>query len=323
MNLIQFACNSEEKNVKFSQLKSFWLIALGSMCLQACASTTPLNESGPAASDLSSDNLDLLFATEFPVASKDEALAKATRAYRDGEFDKAQFYLVRALKFDLTDADILAQIGNLHVRQGDTALAARSFQFALQQQPEHAPSLEGMGLLYFKAEKHSEAQKYLEKAVANTPNLWRAYNALGVISDRQKNFELAQTYYDAALEIQPSSDSVLINRGYSKYLNENYHEAALDFYTVAKRSDNGKAWRNLALVYGKQGWYEDALECFLETADERDAYNETGAIAMANGDKEEALRYLTEAVRLSPTYFAKAEKNLIELRKNMSRSYVN
>lgn len=309
--------------MKFRQLNCFWLFVVSVMCLQGCASTSPANEGDLAASDLSSENLDLLFATEFPVASKDEALMKATRAYREGEFGKAQFYLVQALKFDSTDADILAQIGNLHVRQGDSSLAARAFQFALQQQSEHAASLEGMGLLYFESGNDDEARKHLERAVAIVPSLWRSYNVLGVISDRQKDFELAQAYYDAALEIQPLSDSVLINRGYSKYLNKKYREAALDFYTVAKRSDNAKAWWNLGLVYGKQGWYADALDCFLETADERDAYNETGAIAMTNGDTEKALHYLTEAIRLSPTYFAEAEKNLAALYQNNSRSYVN
>ncbi len=309
--------------MNFWQLRRFWLVAVILTCVQGCTSTAPADAGGAAARELSSENLDLLFATEFPVASKDEAVIKATRAYRAGEFDKAQFYLVQALKFDLTDADILAQIGNLHVRQGNASLAARSFQFALQQSPDHAASLEGMGLLYFKSGNDEQARSHLERAVASVPTLWRSYNALGVISDRQENFELAQTYYDVALEIQPSSDSILINRGYSKYLNKNYHEAALDFYAVAKRSNSAKAWWNLGLVYGKQGWYEDALECFLEAADEREAYNETGAIAMSNGDTEEALHYLTEAIRLSPTYFAEAEKNLAALYQSNSRSYVN
>lgn len=306
--------------MKCPQLKSIWLVAIGVILLQACTSTSPVFESDPAISDISGESLDLLFATEFPVDSKGEALAKATRAYRNGEIDKAQFYLVQALKFDLTDADVLAQIGNLHVRQGDNRLAAKAFQFALQQKPEHAAALEGMGLLYFKAGNDDAAMKHLDLAIASAPKLWRSYNALGVIADRQKDFELAQSYYDAALEIQPEADSILINRGYSKYLNNDFREAALDFYTVVKRSDNDKAWRNLGLVYGKQGWYDDALECFLETADEREAYNETGAIAMENGDTEEAFRYLTEAVRLSPTYYAQAEKNLAQLRTKNSPS---
>jgi tetratricopeptide (TPR) repeat protein len=262
------------------------LIAIGVIWLQGCASTPSANETGPAVSEFSSENLDLIFATEFPVASKDEALVKAASAYRDGKLDEAQFYLVRALKFDKSDTEVLVQIGNLHARQGNTKLAARAFQFALQQEPEHAASLEGMGLLYFKARNDDEAQKHLELAIASAPSLWRSYND-------------------------------------SKYLSEDYHAAALDFYAVTERSNNKRAWRNLALVYGKQGWYDDALETFLRIGEESYAYNETGVIAMSNGDTDEALHYLTEAVRTSPTYFAQAEKNLAELRKKGSRSYVN
>ena len=309
--------------MKFHRFKSSWLIAIGLICLQGCATTSPVEASDAALRDLSAENLDLLFATEFPVASKDEALMKAARAYREGEIDKAQLYLVRALKFDMSDADLLAQIGNLHIQQNNAQLAARAFQLALQQQPQHPSSLEGMGLLYFNAGNDDKAKEHLERAVESAPNSWRSYNALGVIADRQKDFEQAQSYYNAALEIQPLADVVLINRGYSKYLNKDYEAAARDFYDVTQRSDNNKAWRNLALVYATQGWYEDALETFLVAEDEPDAYNETGAIAMENGDIEEAYRYLSEAVRLSPTYFAQAEKNLAELRKQNSRNYMN
>lgn len=291
--------------------------------IQGCTSTSPVQESNAAVSELGGDNLDLLFATEFPVATKEEALLKATQAYRDGNFDKAQFYLVRALKFDISDADVLAQIGNLHVRKGDSLLAARAYRFAIQQQPQHAASLEGMGLLLFRAGEDGKAKSYLEQAVANTTNLWRCYNALGVIADRENDFDLAQHYYDIALEIQPLADAVLINRGYSKFLDKDYHSAAVDFYAVAERSDSDRAWRNLALVYATQGWYEDALETFLKTDKDFDAYNATGAIAMENGDIEDAFHYLNEAVRLSPTYFAQAEKNLARLRKRDSGRYVD
>jgi len=309
--------------VKFHQLKQFWLIAIGAIWIQGCTTTSPVQASDAAVSELSAENLDLLFATEFPVASKEEALMKATLAYRESEFDKAQLYLIRALKFDIGDTDLLAQIGNLHVQQNNSQLAARAFQLALRQEPQHPASLEGLGLLYFGAGNDDKAKEYLELAIASAPNLWRSYNALGVIADRQDNFDLAQFYYDAALEIQPLADVVLINRGYSKYLNMDYEGAARDFYDVTERSNNNKAWRNLALVYATQGWYEDAIETFLRVEDERDAYNATGTIAMENGDVEEAYHYLSEAVRLSPTYFAQAEKNLAQLRKQDSRSYIN
>lgn len=290
------------------------------LSLAACATTEPGSIDRAVATDFGDSSLEVLFATEFPVASKEEAMAKAALAFRDGEYGKSQFYLVRALKFDVTDVDVLAQIGNLHVMQGNTVLAARSFNFALQQDPQHAGSLEALGLIYFRAGKQAQAQQLLENAIATDPSLWRAHNALGVLADRDQDFEQAMNHYDTALALQPDSDSVLINRGYSQYLSQRYHEAALDFYTVAKRSGNSKAWRNLAMVYARQGWYEDSLETYLEVLNPAEAHNEVGAIASANGDFEEAWYFLSEALRLSPTYFANAEKNFADLRRKSSMS---
>lgn len=299
----------------YKTTKNVFVLAIAILC-HACVSVPSDSVTGAVANDFGDDSLDLLFATEFPVASKDEAVAKATLAYRDREYGKAQFYLVRALQFDVTDVNLLARIGNLHVMQGNGVLAARAFNFALQNDANHAESLEGLGLLYFQAGNDNKAQEILEHAIESGPNLWRANNALGIIADRNGDFDLALTYYDAALEIQPLADSILINRGYSKYLGKNYREAALDFYEVATRSDSPKAWRNLGMVYARQGWYESALKTFLEVIDSPEAHNEIGAIAMENGDTEDALRYLNEAVRLSPTYFASAEENLAELRRS-------
>ena len=305
--------------MKYPQLKNFRIIAIAVICLHGCSTTSPAHDSDDAISELSGENIDLLFATEFPVASKDEALMKAAKAYRAGELDKAQFFLVSALTFDSGDADVLVKIGNLHVQKDDGLLAARAFQYALQQSPRHAAALEGMGLLYFKVGNDAEAQKHLESALESGARLWRSHNALGVIADRQKKFDIAQSHYDTAIEMQPMADAVLINRGYSNYLNKNYLLAELDFRAVVERADSDKAWRNLGLVYAAQGWYEDALETFLQVGEERDAYNATGEIAMENGDIEEALYFLTEAVRLSPRYFALAEKNLDQLQKKSSR----
>lgn len=289
------------------------------LALFGCVSTPHDKTDAAIAGDFGDDSLEVLFATEFPVASKEEAIAKASLAYRDGEIDKAQFYLVRALKFDVSDVDLLAQIGDLHVVQGNVVLAARAFSYALQQDAQHARSLEGLGLLFFRAGNDNKAKHFLQLAVSSDSSFWRAHNSLGVIFDRERNFDQAMTHYDAALALKPQSDSVLINRGYSYYLNNKYRDAALDFYAVAERSDSPRAWRNLAMVYARQGWYKPALETFMEAMEPAAAHNEVGAIATENGDHDEAWFYLNEALRLSPTYFASAEKNLAELRRNYSR----
>lgn len=285
--------------------------------IQACGSTPKGSADSSVADSLSKDNLDVLFATEFPVDSKEEALAKAAAARSENDADKMLFYFVRALQFDPTDAALLTRIGSVHVAQSNQRLAGRAFQFALRQDPDFAPALQGLGLLYFELDQPEKAEQTLQKAIASDDSLWRAQNVLGVLADRHGDYDIARQHYDRALEVRPGTPSVLINRGYSKSLAGDMQGAALDLYEVANKHDHPKAWRNLARVYGKQGWYEDAMQTFSKVTDEATASNETGAIALENGDYEVALTYLNEAVRLSPTYFQAAEDNLQEVRKKL------
>lgn len=283
--------------------------------LQGCAGTPTSGAGGGLADSVSSENLDLIFATEFPVASKDEAIAKSNAAYREGDFDKSLFYSVKALKFDTTDVDMLIRIAHLHVLQGNSRLAARAFNLALAEDPSHGEARQGLGLLYFEAGRTDKARENLELAVSSDSRLWRAYNVLGVLADERREYKLAATYYGKALEIRPDSVSVLINRGYSRYLAGDLKTAANYLYDVASRSDNAKAWRNLGMVYAKMGWYDEALGIFRKVEDDASAYNSTGEMALANNDLSLAHDFFTEAVRQSPVYFAQAEQNLARVRR--------
>jgi Flp pilus assembly protein TadD len=288
------------------------LVCIG--LLYGCAGSQTRNSDGALAETLGKENLDLLFATEFPVASKGEAITKSNLAYREGDLDKALFYSVKALKFDVTDVDILVRIAHLHVMQGNSRMAARTFNLALAQDPSHPESLQGLGLLYFEADQPDKARHNLELAIAGDERLWRSYNVLGVLADNRKEHDLAADYYEKALEIRPDSVSVLINRGYSRYLAGDLKTAARYLYDIARQSDHPKAWRNLGMVYAELGWYDEALDIFRKVEDEANAYNSTGEIAFANRDFSLAHDFFSEAVRQSPVYFAEAERNLARVR---------
>jgi tetratricopeptide (TPR) repeat protein len=137
---------------------------------------------------------------------------------------------------------------------------------------------------------------------------------LGVLADRRGEHELAADYYDKALAIRPDSVSVLINRGYSRYLAGDLKTSARYLYDVASQSDHPKAWSNLGMVCAELGWYEEALEVFRKVEDDTNAYNHAGAIALANRDLSIAEDFFLEAVRQSPVYFAEAEQNLDRVR---------
>jgi len=281
--------------------------------LTGCASGPVTDVDKQAIAELNDGSFDVLFATEFPVESEADAMARAGQAMREGDLDKALFFYVRALQFRPDNVALMAHIGDAHMRRNDFAMAKRVFLAARSHDPSHAKTLEGLGLIYMKEGKNEQAVAELTLAVATDNQLWRAHGALGVYADKAGEFTTAQTHYDAALSINPKAAHVLNNRGYSKYLAGDNRGAALDFYEAAANQGFEQAWANLGRVYARQGWYDGAIETYKEVMSEAHALNNTARAAINNGDYAQARLFLGEAIRLSPTYFPAAQDNLSSL----------
>ncbi len=267
-----------------------------------------------AAGSFNDKNLDVLFATEYPVRSEQEALAKGSSAMQEGDIDKALFFFVRALQFNPKNVDLLSRIGEIQMQRNKIVLAKRALLQARYYDPAHARTLEALGLIYMNEGKHERAVADLTMALENNPDLWRAHNALGVYADKKADYVVAQTHYNAALSINPQAAHILNNRGYSKFLAGDSHGAALDLYEAANERAFAQAWGNLGMIYAKQGWYQDAITTYRQIMSEANAYNNTGYAALANGDLVQAKRFLNKAIKLSPTYFPQAEQNLAKLK---------
>ena len=293
---------------KYIQLGVIKFCLLG--LLSGCASTSEIDTNRYSGPDLNDKSLDLLFATEFPVASEAEAITQATQALQQGEVDKALFFYVRALQFQPANVELLAQIGEIQMQRNNHALASRAFLSAQTYDPTHARSHEGLGLIYMAEGMHERAADELESAVANDDQLWRAHNALGVYADKAGDFAAAQRHYDTALLINPDAAGVLNNRGYSKLLAGDFRGAALDLYEAAENRGFPLAWANLGKLLAAQGRYNDAITTYKHVMSEAHALNNTGYAAIENGDITQAKLYLNKAIRLSPTYFPAAEENL-------------
>ncbi len=291
--------------------KKLWLIQISVLVLfSGCASTPDTNSDTVAHKGLNDDSLDVLFATEFPVESEEDALTRAKEAMEGGDTDKALFYFVRALQFRPDNVDVLMQIADIQMRRQDFALAKRAFLITIQHDPNRSGALEGLGLIYMDEGRDEKAISNLTSAVANDEHLWRAHNALGVYADRAADYPTALQHYDLALSINPEAGHVRNNRGYSKYLAGDIEGATLDLYTAANDWGFLHAWANLGKIYAEEGMYRDAIKTYKLVMSEANALNNAGYSAIENGDLVQAERYLNKAIRLSPTYFPSAEENL-------------
>jgi tetratricopeptide (TPR) repeat protein len=281
--------------------------------LTGCASAPVMENDKNAGAKLSDGSSDVLFATEFPIESAADAVNRADHAMQEGNVEKALFFYVSALDHYPENVKLLANIGEIQYQRHDYAKAKQAFLRAKNIEPTHSASLEGLGLVYMADGMNEQAIKELQAAVANDDQLWRAHNALGVYADKSNDFAAALDHYDAALSINPNAAHVLNNRGYSRFLAGDFPAATEDLYQAANNQGFPSAWANLAMVYAKQGWYDDAISAYQNVMSEEHAYNNTGKIALKNGDFPQATRYLNEAIRRSPTYFPDAQQNLARL----------
>jgi Flp pilus assembly protein TadD len=280
--------------------------------LSGCASG-PETVDNTRANEFSDDSMDVLFATEFPVTSAEDAVLQADLAVKEGKTDQALFYLVRALQFREDNVDVLVRIGDIQMQRKDIVFANRAYMTAKYHDPENSRALEGLGLIYSSAGDDEEAIAHLKLAVMNDESLWRAHNALGVYADKSGDYSTAQRHYNVALAANPDAAYVLNNRGYSKYLAGDAQGAALDFYAAANDQGFVQAWANLGRIYAEEGQYDDAIKTYKLVMNEASAFNNIGSVAIENGDLVRAEHYLSEAIRLSPTYFPSAEENLSHL----------
>jgi len=278
--------------------------------LSGCASTPATNSETNSVGELNDKSFDLLFATEFPVDSEADALARGASSLNGGDVDKALFFYVRALQFNPENSELLAHIGGIQMTRNNTVMAKRAFLMAKKYDPDHVPALEGLGLIYMADGKTEQAVVELRAALAKNDRLWRTHNALGVYADKSGDFAAARRHYDASLSINSDASHVLNNRGYSKFLSGDVEGAIVDLYEAANGQGFRNAWANLGMVYAEQGLYDDALSTYQNVMSEAHAHNNIGQIALRNGDISKALHFLNEAIRLSPTYFPEAEENL-------------
>jgi len=278
----------------------------------AACSNTPSTSATIVEDQLRHTDMDLLFATEFPVADKNDGMLRAAEAWSSGDINHALYFYVKALQFDPQDADLLTTIGKIHQMQDRPEMAVRAYTMSLRVNPDHVASLEGRGLILVANNRDDQAEIDLNRAIELAPDMWTAYNGLGMLADRRGNHLIARMNYDAALALVPESAIVLNNRGYSSLLAGEYAQSANDLHAASELGYE-QAWMNLGLLYSRQGRYIPAVDMYRKVLGEAESFNKVAEAAIANEDFDAARKLLNLAINEAPTYFPDAEENLTKL----------
>jgi Tfp pilus assembly protein PilF len=169
---------------------------------------------------------------------------------------------------------------------------------------------QGLGITRLREGKDGEARPLLEQAVAADPGLARAWNALGVLADKARDWPAADLAYGKAVAAAPQDAGILANRGWSQLLRGHHEAAERDLVAALKLQPTLKPARtNLALARAMQGRYQEAF-LLSDKASLATDLNTVGYAAMMRGDLPVAEAYFNRALSLNPQFDRAAWANL-------------
>lgn len=245
-----------------------------------------------------------------PLKVSDNLPIRVQQAIAEQRLVDASRWLDEALLTGAQDPKLWLARGELNLARGRFVTAVEHFQRAQTEPTTRAAALEGEAIALLSAGQTQQASNALKSAVAENPNAWRAWNALGSLHDQQQQWQEAQSAYDKALIASDDAAIVLNNRGYSLLL-QGQREAAIRDFTAALRKQPAlvSALGNLRLALALGGDYERAIAGG-SPKDQAALLNNAGFAATVRGDLDKANELLSSALRTRTNYYDRAAENL-------------
>jgi len=243
----------------------------------------------------------------------EDSMAEGDHFKASGNASRAYLAYRRAQTLEPENPLPRRRIAFLAIREEPTT--ARSlFAELLQDDPNDAGLLYGLGFAELQSGRISAARSALDLAVALNPELTPAHKLLGVVCDRMEDHDAAQHYYRRVLESEPNDVNTLNNLGVSLLLSDNYEPAAQALgKAVALGSTDPATLTNLGLSLAFLGRTEASLDAFRRAGSEGDAYNNLGYALTLQGKNDAARVYYEKALLANDTSEDRVIRNLLRL----------
>ncbi|HEY9661508.1 MAG TPA: tetratricopeptide repeat protein, partial [Allocoleopsis sp.] len=193
-------------------------------------------------------------------------------------------------------------LGHLLYQQGDLVGAARSYQQAIEIQPDSLIAHLNLGVVLDAQGYQTQAAQQYRTAIALQPDYVKAYNNLGCTLAKLRQWDEAIQVYEQALEIQP--DWAVLHDNLAQVLaNQGNAAAAIAAYqrAIQLQPDLAPAHYHLGKVLQSQGQHSTAIEHFQQAIhlqfDDPMVYTEIGVSWMAQGKVEQAFPFLRSALQ--------------------------
>ncbi len=150
-----------------------------------------------------------------------------------------------------SDERALAWLGRLALENHEWDAAEMAFSSLLERR-QNPSDLVGLAESLLNQFRLSEAEECLSEALNQIlepcPLLFAVCKYLGQLSAANKNFPMAEEYYNRAYTLNPDSPGLQFHKALLSFRQKNYREAAAGFQALLKiRPKMARAWLGLAL----------------------------------------------------------------------------
>ncbi len=189
--------------------------------------------------------------------------------------------------------------------------AEAAFRIALHDDPSSAEAMYGLGSVYLKQHKQSEARETFERATklhASYPDtLPNAWNNLGLIATQEGRTEQAVEYFQEALRLSPDHLIALDNLGNAYRQLKRWEEARQVLErALAAHPQDPEANYSLGMVYAQTNDNARAYEYLQNALRLRPGYpealNNLGVLYLRTGRRDQAVASFEECIRVAPAF---------------------
>lgn len=216
-----------------------------------------------------------------------------------GAYPAAISAMEKSVKNDSNEPRRWIKLARAQRSADQSALAAISYQHALDLDPANIEGLENMAILLVRAGQYTEARTYVDPLMALQPDDVAGLLALGAIAMYQKNWIEANKYADKLIEVAPSSIGGFSLKAHVLEAQGRPHAAA---EVLAKQAALNPADLDIALqlmeLYRKsndvQGVRQTALALSKLVPNDPRYKFESARALWAKGDKQQATAILAD-----------------------------
>ena len=253
------------------------------------------------------------------------ALNRRGQKYAEaGEQDAAAADFQAALDFNPRNWRAMHNRGVSDAQLGKFAEAFDDFNMVVQLNPRYAKAYANRATLYVQAKDLHSAMKDYELAIQQDSKFATAYVGLGRVCHMLGRWDDAIEYFNSAVELEPNSPDIVCSRGDLHADMGNYGAALTDYArTIELDPEFAHAYRNGAwlLATCPDEEYRDPENAVLGAqqaleysyGDRHVALDTLAAAYASNGQFEEAIATLHQAVELAPTEAKLAYQSRLEL----------